>query len=168
MRLQILPFSFTSGLFSGVPLALVTFALMIMGTPGRTISRLGDFLPGYEFSYLGGLVGFGWLFLGGMAFGGLVSLLYNLFLGGDAVPLPDRPRKRAPRAPRKPKHEALPIVPRPDDPPAPAPAEKPAKKRPERIRTPKQAPAPKRKKTPYPGKIGAYRDDARYFYNASA
>ncbi|MCB2200256.1 hypothetical protein KQI63_12680 [bacterium] len=164
MRLRILPFSFTSGLFAGTHLALITLFLLFKGTPGQTISRLGRLLPGFEFSPVGALVGFGWLFLAGMAVGLLISVLYNVFLG-DAVGGGERPPKtRAPkptkarteRKPRKPKREKLPR------------AAKPAKEKPPKTRTPKQAPQPKRHKTPYPGKVGAYKQNQFGSYRYSA
>lgn len=166
MRLRILPFSFTSGLFAGTHLALITLYLLFKGTPGQTISRLGRFMPGFEFSPVGALVGFGWLFLVGMAVGLLVSLLYNVFLG-EAVSGERPPKARAPkpvkapkeRSPRKPKREKLPKAAKPA---------RPAKEKVPKTRTPKQAPQPKRHKTPYPGKVGAYKQNLLGSYRYSA
>ena len=164
MRLRILPFSFTSGLFAGTHLALITLYLLFQGTPGRTIGQLGRFLPGYEFSPVGAIVGFGWLFLGGMAIGMMISLLYNAFLGDTAVVADRPPKRRAPkpervrkqRPARQPKREKLPK------------AAKPAREKKPKTRTPKQTPAPKRHKTPYPGKVGAYKQNLFGSYRVSA
>lgn len=146
MKLRVLPFAFTSGLFLGVPLALVTLWLLYTGTPGTTVSRLGAFLPGFEFSAMGALVGFGWMFLAGMAAGSLTGGLYNVF----ATPRP----VRAPR----PEPEERPVVQKEKKPKKEKPARIKAAKpsRPKKNRSPRNA--PKRRKTPYPGRVGAWRD----------
>ena len=78
MKLRAMPFAFTSGLFTGTPLLLVTLWLLYTGTPGTTIGQLDQLLPGFAFSPMGAMVGFGWLFLGGMA---VVALILRNVIG---------------------------------------------------------------------------------------
>jgi len=156
MKLRILPFAFTSGLFLGIPFALATLWLLYTGTPGTTISRLSSVLPGFEFSVMGSLVGFGWLFLGGMVGGTLVGALYNVFTV-EATARAPRPEPKV-----KPLPETTPVLeeeveaPAPEKEKPPKAAKPPKPSKPKKNRTPRHT--PKRRKTPYPGRVGAWRD----------
>jgi hypothetical protein len=68
------------GLLAGLGLLAATWILVILDGPvvGPHLSLLGVFLPGYSVTWLGGLVGFVYAFVGGYAMGRLIGYLYNL------------------------------------------------------------------------------------------
>jgi len=53
--------------------------VVVLGSPGGTISKIGAFYPGYSFTWVGGLIGFFWGFVEGFICGVIIAWLYNIF-----------------------------------------------------------------------------------------
>ncbi len=66
-------------LLGGLGLLFATWILVVKGGPvvGPHLGLLGNFLPGYSVSFVGGLVGFVYGFVIGYAIGQLIGSLYN-------------------------------------------------------------------------------------------
>jgi hypothetical protein len=67
------------GLVWGSAVLLITWWLLIIESPGRTISKLSLVYYGYSFSWGGALIGFLWGLLDGFIAGVLIAWLYNFF-----------------------------------------------------------------------------------------
>lgn len=69
LRVNALALSVVVGLLLGAGLLVMTFFLRLRDGPdaGPHLALLGQFLPGYKVTYLGGLIGFFWVFLIGFA-----------------------------------------------------------------------------------------------------
>jgi hypothetical protein len=70
------------GVLAGIGLFLATAILIIQGgpNPGRHLSLLGEYFPGYEVTWLGACLGFVYALLVGYVAGLMVGLLYNRIL----------------------------------------------------------------------------------------
>lgn len=66
------------GLVWGLSVMLGTWWLLIMGSAGETISKLGKVYYGYTYSWGGAVIGFGWGFVDGFIGGFLIAWIYNL------------------------------------------------------------------------------------------
>ncbi len=69
----VLGFLFGSGLF------LATNFLLLKGGPhvGAHLGLLSNFFPGYRVTFLGSIVGFGYMFIVGMLMGTVLGAVYN-------------------------------------------------------------------------------------------
>ena len=69
-----------TGLVAGLGLFVATNWLVLKGgeVVGPHLALLGQFLPGYEVTFAGSVIGLAYGFTGGFAVGYLVSALYNL------------------------------------------------------------------------------------------
>jgi hypothetical protein len=83
-RIDVPTFCLAAGLFCGLGLFLATALLLLKhvpGTPlGPTLGLLGRYLPGYEVSLRGSLVGFAYFAAIGAAVFAVVGQLYNFLL----------------------------------------------------------------------------------------
>ena len=79
IRLNGKAWGMTLGVVMGLGLALVTLILWIKGgeSMGDMLGRLGQFLPWYNVSLLGALLGFVYFFILGNLLGRLVCSVYN-------------------------------------------------------------------------------------------
>lgn len=66
------------GLVWGLGLMLGTWWLLLMGSPGGTISKIGVVYLGYSYSFFGGVIGFIWGFIDGFISGFLIAWIYNM------------------------------------------------------------------------------------------
>ena len=66
------------GLVWGLAIMLGTWWLLIWGSPGQTISKLGNLYLGYSYSWSGAVIGFIWGFVCGFIGGFLIAWIYNL------------------------------------------------------------------------------------------
>jgi hypothetical protein len=80
-RIRIFDSALACGCFFGLVLMLATWWLVLKHHPGEALGanlgRLGQFLPGYSVSWVGGLVGFAYLTLLGATAFACVGWLYN-------------------------------------------------------------------------------------------
>ena len=65
------------GLIWGLGLMLGTWWLLIVGSPGGSIAKIGAFYKGYSYSFIGGIIGFIWGFVDGFVCGFLIAWIYN-------------------------------------------------------------------------------------------
>ncbi len=79
MKLRPVALGLAFGIIWGAAILTITWWLLIIGSPGQTISLLGIFYLGYSFSFFGGLVGLFWGFVDGFIVGMIVAVLYNVF-----------------------------------------------------------------------------------------
>lgn len=66
------------GLVWGLAVMLGTWLLILFGSPGSTIAKLGVFYRGYSYTFVGGIIGFIWGFVDGFICGFLVAWIYNV------------------------------------------------------------------------------------------
>ncbi len=85
MKLSKRALGLSLGLVWGLTVLLATWWLLIRGSQGTTISKLGGFYPGYSFTWLGGIVGLFWGFIDGFICGVVIAWLYNLFYKGKTA-----------------------------------------------------------------------------------
>lgn len=67
------------GLVWGLTILLGTWWLLLRGSPGKIISRLGTVYLGYTYSWGGAVIGFVWGFVDGFIGGFLIAWFYNFF-----------------------------------------------------------------------------------------
>ena len=79
IRLEALIQGLVLGIMTGAGIMIATLVLVVRGGPvvGPHLALLGQFLPGYQVSVVGSLIGFAWGALYGFIVGYLVSTLYN-------------------------------------------------------------------------------------------
>ncbi len=67
------------GLVLGGGLLFATLFLVVLGgeSPGKHLSLLSVFFPGYSVSFVGSLIGFVYAFVLGYALGRVIGLVYN-------------------------------------------------------------------------------------------
>jgi len=80
MKLNAKSLALAGGILWGVGVFLATLWLLIIDASGKTISLLGAFYFGYQFSVAGAFIGLIWGFIDGAIGGFLFAYLYNLFL----------------------------------------------------------------------------------------
>ena len=84
MHLHLPTFALALGSFCGFLLALATLLLLWTNDPGRPLgphlSLLGRYMPGYDVSAIGALVGFLYFTLFGVLVFGAVGVIYNFLL----------------------------------------------------------------------------------------
>lgn len=81
MKLRKRAFGLALGLTWGFSVLFITLWLIIMGSPGNTISKLGGIYLWYTYSAGGAILGFIWGFIHGFIFGFVLAWFYNLFAG---------------------------------------------------------------------------------------
>ncbi len=77
MKLNVKAFALTCGILWGLAVLLCTWWLLISGTPGEIISKLGAFYIGYSYSWGGAVIGLLWGFVDGLICGAIFAWLYN-------------------------------------------------------------------------------------------
>jgi len=79
LRLDTLAHGIAWGLVVGLGIFIATTWLMLKGggVVGPHLALLGQFLPGYEVTLAGSLIGLGYGLVCGFAAGSLVSMVYN-------------------------------------------------------------------------------------------
>lgn len=79
LRLETLAQGIAWGLVAGLGIFVATAWLVLKGgrVVGPHLKLLSQFLPGYEVTLAGSVIGFGYGFIGGFAAGSLVSMVYN-------------------------------------------------------------------------------------------
>jgi hypothetical protein len=79
VHLNEVAFALVAGVLAGAVLLLMTCVLVWRGGPvvGPHLGLLGQFLPGYEVSWTGALVGFTWAFVVCSGLAWLGAALYN-------------------------------------------------------------------------------------------
>jgi hypothetical protein len=79
IRLNAIIHGVVFGLVTGTIILIATLWLVIKGGPvvGPHLGLLNQFFYGYEVTYVGSLIGFGYGFLTGFIIGYLVAFLYN-------------------------------------------------------------------------------------------
>jgi hypothetical protein len=65
------------GLIWGFTILIGTLWMIYRGSPGQTISKLGNFYIGYSFTIEGAFIGFIWGFVDGFILGVAIAWLYN-------------------------------------------------------------------------------------------
>jgi hypothetical protein len=80
MKLNAKSLALTCGILWGFAVFFATIWLLIIGASGKTISLLGAFYFGYQFSIAGAFVGLIWGFVDGVIGGFLFAYIYNFFL----------------------------------------------------------------------------------------
>lgn len=80
MELSKKAFGLTAGILWGVAIFLLTIILILKGTEGEHLSRLGTFYFGYRLSFLGSIIGLIWGFVHGFISGWLFAFIHNLFV----------------------------------------------------------------------------------------
>lgn len=88
VHLDELAFAAGVALIAGAGLAVTTAVLLLKGGPvvGPHLALLGQVLPGYDVSWSGVAVGFGWGVVVGGGFAWLGAFLYNRVAGWRAGP----------------------------------------------------------------------------------
>ncbi len=66
------------GLVWGLSILVVTWWLLIRGTPGEIVSKLSTVYLGYSYSWGGSIIGFLWGFVDGFIGGFLIAWIYNI------------------------------------------------------------------------------------------
>lgn len=66
-------------LLGGLGILISTWILVLEGGPvvGPHLALLSNFLPGYSVTFVGGLIGFVYIFVIGYALGRLIGTIYN-------------------------------------------------------------------------------------------
>ena len=79
IRLEAVIQGIVLGLMTGAGIMVATLVLVVRGgrVVGPHLGLLAQFLPGYQVSVIGSLIGFAWGALYGFVVGYLVSTLYN-------------------------------------------------------------------------------------------
>ena len=69
-------------LLGGLGILISTWLLVLEGGPvvGPHLALLSNFLPGYSVTFVGGLIGFVYIFVIGYACGRLIGTIYNRML----------------------------------------------------------------------------------------
>lgn len=73
------------GILWGLSVCLATVWILIAGSAGQTLSKLGVFYIGYDVSWIGAVIGLVYGFVDGFIGGFVLALLYNAFLPKQAV-----------------------------------------------------------------------------------
>ena len=81
MRLDVKAFSFAVGLLWGSWVMINTWWIILFDGTREGPVWLSHIYRGYEITWTGSLIGFGWAFVAGLIGGGALALLYNLLLG---------------------------------------------------------------------------------------
>ncbi len=83
LRLNARALGIAMGLLLGLGLFLATNMLVVRGGPnmGQHLGLLGIYLPGYQVSFVGSLIGFVYMFVIGYGLGRLVGMVYNRLVG---------------------------------------------------------------------------------------
>ncbi len=83
LRLNARAWGIAMGLLLGLGLFLATNMLVVRGGPnmGQHLGLLGIYLPGYQVSFVGSLIGFVYMFVIGYGLGRLVGMVYNRLVG---------------------------------------------------------------------------------------
>jgi hypothetical protein len=70
------------GTLCGLGLFIATIWLVVKGgpNPGQHLGLLGIYFPGYSVTFVGGVIGFIYAFVGGYAVGRSVATIYNRLL----------------------------------------------------------------------------------------
>lgn len=68
------------GILWGATVCLATVWILIAGSQGQTLAKLGVFYIGYDVSWYGAAIGLGYGFLDGFIGGILLAMIYNAFL----------------------------------------------------------------------------------------
>jgi phosphotransferase system glucose/maltose/N-acetylglucosamine-specific IIC component len=79
MRLRVRALGMSVGIVWGLFVLLATLWLIWFAGPGPVFQVLKTLYPGYDVTYVGGLVGLFWGFVDGFIAGALVAWLYNKF-----------------------------------------------------------------------------------------
>ena len=79
MRLNARAWGIATGLLLGGGLFIATIFLVIRGGPmvGQHLELISVFFPGYQVTWLGAFVGFGYAFVLGYALGRVIGSVYN-------------------------------------------------------------------------------------------
>lgn len=79
VRLRARVMALVFGMVGGVGLSAATLWLVVRGGPnvGQHLRLLANYFPGYEVSWLGGIIGFGYGALAGGLIGWTIASLYN-------------------------------------------------------------------------------------------
>lgn len=85
VRLRARVMAVTFGLAGGTALLLATLWLVIRDGPdvGKHLSLLANYFPGYEVTWIGSLLGFGYGALTGAVIGWSIASIYNRFVDGQ-------------------------------------------------------------------------------------
>ena len=67
------------GLVWGLAIMIGTWWLLLWGSPGEIVSKLGSFYIGYSYSWGGAIIGFLWGFVEGFIAGVLIAWFYGVF-----------------------------------------------------------------------------------------
>jgi hypothetical protein len=79
LRLNARAWGIGMGLLLGTAMFLATNILVVRGgqNVGQHLGLLAIYLPGYSVSFLGSLIGFVYVFVGGYALGRVIGIVYN-------------------------------------------------------------------------------------------
>jgi len=78
MKLSKKAFGLALGILWGVIVFLATIFVLIKGG-GNTLVLLQQFYPGYDISFVGGIIGLVYGFVNGFIYGWVLAWLYNAF-----------------------------------------------------------------------------------------
>lgn len=93
MRLNAKALALSIGILWGASVFLATVWILLYGSDGNTMAKLGNFYLGYTVSWGGAFVGLVYGFIDGLIAGFLLAVLYNTFAGDDTTTRADTPLK---------------------------------------------------------------------------
>ena len=80
MRLDGKALGLAAGILWGATVFLATAWILVVGSEGQTLAKLGVFYMGYDVSWTGALIGLVYGFIDGLVGGFLLALIYNALL----------------------------------------------------------------------------------------
>jgi len=80
MRMNAKALGLSVGLLWGASVCLATVWILVVGSEGETLGKLGVFYIGYQVSWIGAVIGLVYGFADGFIGGLLLALIYNAFL----------------------------------------------------------------------------------------
>lgn len=85
MRMNSKALGLAAGILWGATVCLATVWILVVGSEGQTLAKLGVFYIGYDVSWTGAAVGLVYGFVDGFIGGFLLALIYNAFLPKQIV-----------------------------------------------------------------------------------
>lgn len=80
MRMNAKALGFAAGILWGASVCFATIWILVVGSGGETLAKLGVFYIGYDVSWVGAVIGLAYGLVDGFIGGFLLALLYNGFL----------------------------------------------------------------------------------------
>jgi hypothetical protein len=81
MKLRIRAFGLTTGIVLGLAVFLLTMVYLIFNYESSTLVKLHKVFPGFDITFVGGVLGLVWGFVYGVIGGAIFAWLYNKLQG---------------------------------------------------------------------------------------